>query len=592
MGRRTFAFMKDFLANPTATIVAGNMELPSRTLGSVGTPQGSAISPILFNMVMIGVADRLAGLPDVKHTIYADDITLWTTGGSVGHIEAVLQQAIDEIESQLQGTGLVCSPAKSELLIIPLRGRSRSDATEPNINLRTRDGTAIPHVKTLRVLGWHIAALRHNGFTIKKLDAKVATAIRLIRKVSTRHVGMKEASLLRLVQSFAVSHVAYVAAFHEWKAAERKRSTPSYTSAHKAALGLYTHTSTEKLLELEVHNTLEEIAEAQHTAQMARVAQTRTGRTILQRLGYRERGFHGDGGRASLPRRLLCQLQVAPIPKHMHPEANQERRIARAKALTATHASDNGAYYVDVAKYPDRPGTYAVAVVAATSGELYMAGSVRTRSSEQAEELATALALTNPRCSTVISDSRSAIMNYATDRVSPCGVRVCGALQPRQTPATLKWLPAHVGPVSTCDNRNEGADRAARALTSRGASPDLPPMEMEDDEATPHTSYKGTLEWYRGNRQVFWPPHHKLTRREAVTLRQLQTCAMWDPVIAKHVFPDVYPSDMCAVCRKDRATMAHTLWNCKVNHGATETLLPHLSDAVAMDTHVGVAALS
>lgn len=182
------------------------MELPSETLGSVGTPQGSVISPILFNMVMIGVADRLAGLPDVKHTIYADDITLWTTGGSDGHIEAVLQQAIDEIESQLQGTGLVCSPAKSELLIIPPRGRSRSDATEPNINLRTRDGIAIPHVKTLRVLGWHIDALRHNGFTIKKLDAKVATAIRLIRKVSTRHAGMKEASLLRLVQSFAVSH--------------------------------------------------------------------------------------------------------------------------------------------------------------------------------------------------------------------------------------------------------------------------------------------------------------------------------------------------------------------------------------------------
>lgn len=106
-------------------------------------------------------------------------------------------------------------------------------------------------------------------------------------------------------------------------------------------------------------------------------------------------------------------------------------------------------------------------------------------------------------------------------------------------------------------------------------------METEDDEATPLTSYKDTLEWYRGNRQVFPPPHHKLTRREAVTLRQLQTCAMWTPVIAKHVCPDVYPSDVCAVCRKDRATMAHILWNCKVNDGSTETLPPHLADAVA-----------
>lgn len=34
---------------------------------------------------------------------------------------------------------------------------------------------------------------------------------------------MKEASLLKLVQSFAVSHVAYVAAFHDWKAALRQK---------------------------------------------------------------------------------------------------------------------------------------------------------------------------------------------------------------------------------------------------------------------------------------------------------------------------------------------------------------------------------
>ncbi|XP_077551582.1 uncharacterized protein LOC144165356 [Haemaphysalis longicornis] len=523
MGRRTFAYMKDLLTDRTMTIVAGDMELPSKTLGSVGSPQGSVISPIPFNMVMIGAADWLAGLPDVKHTIYADVITLSTTGGSDGHIEAVLQQAIDEIESQLQGTGLVCSPAKSELLIIPPCGRSPSDATEPNINLRTRDGTAIPHVKTLRVLGWHIDALRHNGFTINKLDAKVAMAIRLIRKVSTRHAAMKETSLLRLVQSLAVSHVAHVAAFHEWKAAGRQKLDAIIRKAYKAALGLYTHTNTEKLLELGVHNTLDEIAEAQHTAQMARLAPTRSGRSILQRLGYRERGLDGDGGRASLPRRLLCQLQVPPIPQHMHAEANQDLMIARAKALTATHASDNGAYYVDVAKYPDRTGTYAAAVVVATSGELYTAGRVRARSSEQAEELAIALALTNPRCSTVISDSRSPIMNYATDRVSPCAVRVCGALQQRQTPATLKWFPAHVGPVSTGENHNKGADRAARALTGRGASPDTPQIETEDDEATPLTSYKDTLDWYRGNRQVFPPPHHKLTRREVVTLRQLQT---------------------------------------------------------------------
>lgn len=35
---------------------------------------------------MIGVAERLRALPKVTHTIYADDITLWMTGGSDGEI--------------------------------------------------------------------------------------------------------------------------------------------------------------------------------------------------------------------------------------------------------------------------------------------------------------------------------------------------------------------------------------------------------------------------------------------------------------------------------------------------------------------------
>lgn len=264
----------------------------------------------------------------------------------------------------------------------------------------------------------------------------------------------------------------------------------------------------------------------------------------------------------------------------MHPEVDRERRLARAKALTATHASDNGAFYVDVARYSHRPGTYAAAVVAATSGELCTACSVRARSPEHAEELAIALALTNPRCTTVISDWRSAIVNFATDNVSPCAARVCGALGHRAVPVTVKWFPAHMGPVSTGENRNEAADRAARALTSRGASPSPRPAE-DDDEVVPIASYKDVLDWYREGRRTYPPPHRKLTRQEAVTLRQLQTRAVWTPVVAKHVCPEVYASDVCAVCGEDRATMVHMLWKCKVEDGVTDALPPRLASAVA-----------
>lgn len=116
------------------------------------------------------------------------------------------------------------------------------------------------------------------------------TATRLIRRVSTRHAGMKEPGLLQLVQSFAVSHVAYVAAFHDWKAAGRKKFDAIPCKAYEAALGLYTPTSTDNLLELGVHNTLDEVAEVQRTAQLTRLRQTRAGSAILQRLGHQGQG--------------------------------------------------------------------------------------------------------------------------------------------------------------------------------------------------------------------------------------------------------------------------------------------------------------
>ncbi|XP_072143706.1 uncharacterized protein [Dermacentor andersoni] len=120
MGKRTYAYIKDFLTERTTEIIACDQRLQKKKFGSVGSPQGSVISPLLFNHVMIGVAERLSQVARVRHTIYAEDITLWVPGGSDGHIETTLQEAVDAIEGQLDGSGLVCSPSKSELLLLNL----------------------------------------------------------------------------------------------------------------------------------------------------------------------------------------------------------------------------------------------------------------------------------------------------------------------------------------------------------------------------------------------------------------------------------------------------------------------------------------
>ncbi|XP_070392943.1 uncharacterized protein [Dermacentor albipictus] len=188
MGKRTYAYIKDFLTERTTEIIARDQRLQKKKLGSVGTPQGSVISPLLFNLVMIGVAERLSRVARVRHTIYADDLTLWDPGGSDGHIENTLQEAVDAIEEQLDGSGLICSPSKSELLVIALKRAARkTKGNEPareqdTIKIKMSGGHMIPVVETIRVLGMLIERKRVNGETVNRVVAKVTTAIRLIKR--------------------------------------------------------------------------------------------------------------------------------------------------------------------------------------------------------------------------------------------------------------------------------------------------------------------------------------------------------------------------------------------------------------------------
>lgn len=158
---------------------------------------------------------------------------------------------------------------------------------------------------------------------------------------------MREANLLRLVQSFVVSHISYVGAFHKWRRHERDRINAAIRKAYKAALGLLGSTSNDALARLGVHNTLEEISEAQRTAQLNRLATTNAGREILRKIGLRPPQAESYGletpAHERINKEVVRKLVILPLPRNVHPERNEERRRARAKVLIETHADDSQA---------------------------------------------------------------------------------------------------------------------------------------------------------------------------------------------------------------------------------------------------------
>ncbi|KAM7293815.1 hypothetical protein ISCGN_023398 [Ixodes scapularis] len=90
-GQRTYDYIKAFLTGRTATIGIGHLRSNTFKTISKGTPQGSVISPLLFNIAMKDLPPLLQNIPHLRHAIYADDLTLWTPTGSMVEDDKVYQ---------------------------------------------------------------------------------------------------------------------------------------------------------------------------------------------------------------------------------------------------------------------------------------------------------------------------------------------------------------------------------------------------------------------------------------------------------------------------------------------------------------------
>lgn len=388
VGQRTYNYIRDFLTNRTVIISLDGHSLEDVKIGSTGTPQGLVLSPILFNIAMLDLPKVLNEGDGLHHTLYADDLTLWMNRASDGHIEQTLQRAIDATEEYLKPIGLTLSAEKSELLI--MHTQSRGAAREPvhAIELKV-NGNAIQKVENIQVLGLRIQANGKNSETIQILDRSTCQTCRLLKRVSSKRAGMKEENLLRLVQSFIVSRIIYVAPYLKLTQIEKNKIDCILRKGIKTALGLPPSTSTTKLMNMGLSNIIDELIEAATVSQHQRLLRSRTGRNIMQTLGYEPRELSKQTDK--VPTKVRNRLRIAPLPNHMHATHDEGRRKDRVQRLNKKLHGNPEVIYTNAAEYVTRKGCVAATVCG--DGTKTSCCSVEGGDATEAQKVAIALAL-------------------------------------------------------------------------------------------------------------------------------------------------------------------------------------------------------
>lgn len=209
--------------------------------------------------------------------------------------------------------GLSGAPQKSELLVV----RRRRIGQEKDDIQTSLEGPNIRPTKSLRILGLTIQADAKNDLLLQHLIKTTDQVIHMIRRVTNRQKGMKERDTVRLVQAFVLSRITYAAPYVTLDTTERDKIDVVIKKAFKQALGLPMSTSTNKLLKMGLHNTVDELIEGHLSKQRARLGLTPAGRRLLERLQWTP---HNRSPPKEIPKEWRNQMRMHPVPRNMHPE--------------------------------------------------------------------------------------------------------------------------------------------------------------------------------------------------------------------------------------------------------------------------------
>ena len=196
---RFYNWVLDFLTDRRFKVKVGS-EMSEEFNIVNGIPQGSVISPVLFNVMINDIfmnVDRRIG-----SALYADDGAVWVRGRNTKHVMGIMKKAIKEVEEWSYNWGFKLSVSKSCYMIFS----KKRGVGNQNLTLYGQNMERVDHFKYLGV--W----LDEKGTWkthVEKVECKCKKVNNLMRAVVGKQWGADKQALMYIYRALMRSKIDY-----------------------------------------------------------------------------------------------------------------------------------------------------------------------------------------------------------------------------------------------------------------------------------------------------------------------------------------------------------------------------------------------
>ena len=151
-----------------------------------GVPQGSCLSPTLFNIYFSDIANELNNT--VNKGLFADDLVIWSTDSSLKAIELKLQRAINTIDTFCAKWGLILNKKKTLYTVFCPAGLRKNYYRTYNLNLRLGD-TRLPLEPHPTFLGIKLDPKLDFKNHLELIETKIARKVNLFKRIKELNIN-------------------------------------------------------------------------------------------------------------------------------------------------------------------------------------------------------------------------------------------------------------------------------------------------------------------------------------------------------------------------------------------------------------------